>query len=375
VGVRPLDVFLRCLDVLKYKGVQDAMKEGIPLDELRYSRQTLFSGIGPDGQRRLSVARVAIVGLGALGTVLANHMVRAGVGFVRLIDRDFVEASNLQRQMLYDEEDARQSQAKAHAAARTLRRINSAIEIESHVVDLNPLNAEQLLSDVDLILDGSDNFAVRFLLNDVAVKHRIPWIYGGAVRSRGTMMPILPEHTPCLRCIFANVPDAGSVETCDTAGIIAPIIDIVASYQAACALKWFVGSRTQMPARMLQFDPWELHYSAIDVSGQRKPDCPACAARRFDFLSLQSEQAGDTVQTLCGRDAVQVQPRLPQTFDLHVWAERWQPLGEVVRNPFLLKLKVDEQHTLVLFGDGRLLVQGTDDPVVAKNFYSRYIGN
>jgi molybdopterin/thiamine biosynthesis adenylyltransferase len=343
------------------------------LSEERYSRQILFSGIGQAGQQKLRQARVAIVGMGALGTVLANHMVRAGVGYVRLIDRDFVEWSNLQRQMLYDEQDARSSIAKAEAAAAKLRQINSTVELDVHVVDVNPTNAEALLMGVDLLLDGSDNFTIRFLLNDVAMKHRIPWIYGGAVHSRGTVMAIRPGVTPCLRCLFGNVPEAGTVETCDTAGVIAPIIDIVASYQATFALQLLSGQGVAMPTRMLQFDPWQLHYSAIDTSRLRKADCPACAQANYEFL----EQANDDemIQTLCGRDSVQIQPVQARRFSLSEWAERWRELGEIQLNPFLLKLKLASGHTLVLFPDGRLLVQGTTDPVFARSCYSRYIGN
>lgn len=347
--------------------------ESAVADLLRYSRQMLFPGIGEDGQTQLGKARVAIVGLGALGTVLANHMARAGVGFIRLIDRDFVEASNLQRQMLYDEQDATNSTAKAEAAASKLRAINSTVSLEAHVADLNPFNAEQLLADVDLILDGSDNFSVRFLINDVAVQQDIPWIYGGAVSSRGTVAVIRPGKTPCLRCLFGNAPEAGTVETCDTAGVIAPIIDIVASYQATFALQLLTGQADRIPQRMLQFDPWNLHYSAVDISNLKKSDCPACALRQFDFLHQSAE--GDSVQTLCGRDSVQIQPTPSRHVNLQEWEQRWRPLGEVMRNPFLLKLKLPSEHTLVLFPDGRLLVQGTNDPLFAKNCYSRYIGH
>jgi adenylyltransferase/sulfurtransferase len=348
------------------------MGANVGMDEMRYSRQMLFAGIGREGQQKLKQSRIAVVGMGALGTVLANHMVRAGVGFVRLIDRDFVEYSNLQRQMLYDEHDATQSVAKAEAAARKLRLINSQIVIEPHVVDLNAANAEKLLADVDLILDGSDNFAVRFLVNDVAVKHSIPWIYGGAVSSRGTVLAIRPTMSPCLRCVFGNAPESGTVETCDTSGVIAPIIDIVASYQATFALKMLTGLADQVPNRMLQFDPWELHYSSVDISRMKKKDCPACVQRRFDFLEYQA--AEDTIQSLCGRDSVQIQPVQVRQINMQEWAERWRPLGELLVNPFLLKLKLTSGHTLVLFPDGRLLVQGTNDPVVAKNYYSRFIG-
>ncbi|MEI7026151.1 ThiF family adenylyltransferase [Paenibacillus sp. y28] len=340
--------------------------------DTRYSRQVLFAPIGEEGQRRLIGSRVAIVGMGALGTVLANHMVRAGVGFVRIIDRDFVEASNLQRQMLYDEDDARQSRPKAAAAAEKLGRINSQVTVEPHIVDLNTLNAEELLTGVDLVLDGTDNFSVRFLINDVCVKHGIPWVYGGAVSSRGVSLAVLPGDTPCLRCIFGQPPAQGTAETCDTAGVIGPIIHLVASYQATEALKLLIGAREKVNPRMMHFDLWHGHHSGVDVSGARKQDCPACGERHFEFL--EAERDGDMMQSLCGRDSVQIVPSAPQRFDLQEWAQKWKPLGNVEANPFLLKLHLPGQITLVLFPDGRLLVQGTGDMTIAKTLYSKYIG-
>lgn len=338
----------------------------------RYSRQILFAPIGEEGQRRLSASRVAVVGLGALGTVLANLMVRAGVGYVRLIDRDFVEPSNLQRQMLYDEHDARESRPKAVAAADKLRAINGEASIESHVTDLNPTNAEALLSDVDLLLDGTDNFAVRFLVNDVAVKHGIPWIYGGAVSSRGVAMAIIPGESPCLRCVFGQTPPQGSAETCDTAGVIGPIIHVVASFQAAEALKLLVGNRAQVNRKMLHFDLWHNHLGAVDISGARKDNCPACGQGRYEYL--QAELEGETIQSLCGRNSVQILPLAKRKIDLSEWAAKFDKIGAVERNPFLLKLEIREGLKLVLFPDGRVMVQGTDDITLAKSLYSRYIG-
>ena len=338
----------------------------------RYSRQMLFPPIGKQGQHKLNHSRIAIVGMGALGTVLANHMVRAGVGFVRIIDRDFVEASNLQRQMLYDEQDALQSVPKASAAAIRLRQINSQVEIESHVADLNPLNAEALLFDVDLVLDGTDNFSVRFLINDVCIKLGIPWIYGGAVSSRGVSLTIIPQQTPCLRCMFGEAPPAGSGETCDTSGVIGPIVHIVASYQAVEAFKLLVGDQASLSRRMLHIDLWHNHHSAIDVSQARKEDCPACAQNQFDYLDLTL--SGETIQSLCGRNTVQILPLQTGTYNLNEWAVKWQPLGKIDLTPFLLKMQIDNHITLVLFSDGRVMIQGTDDPIYAKNLYSRFIG-
>ncbi|WP_079908363.1 ThiF family adenylyltransferase [Paenibacillus sp. 32352] len=351
----------------------DHNRESIPPQAAeRYSRQLLFGPIGEQGQARLMQARVAIVGMGALGTVLANHMVRAGVGFVRIIDRDFVEASNLQRQMLYDEADAASSEPKAMAAARRLQQTNSLVTIEPVVADLHPANAESLLTDVDLILDGTDNFAVRFLINDVSLKHRIPWIYGGAVSSRGVSMTIVPGETPCLRCMFGQAPAQGTTETCDTAGVIGPIIHTVASHQAAEAFKLLVGAHAQLNRKMVHWDLWYNQHAAVDVSKARKTDCPACGHGHYDYL--QQEVDEDTIQTLCGRNSVQIQPVRSGTFHLSDWAEKWRPLGRIELNPFLLKFYPNDSLTLVLFSDGRLIVQGTDDPVMAKSLYSRYIG-
>lgn len=338
----------------------------------RYSRQVLFAPIGEKGQNHINTSRVAIVGMGALGTVLANHMVRAGVGFVRLIDRDFVEMSNLQRQMLYDEQDAVNSAPKAVAAAQRLKSINSLVEIEPHVVDLNPTNAESLLTDVDLILDGSDNFAVRFLINDVSVKHNIPWIYGGAVSSRGVTMSILPGDTPCLRCMFGQAPSHGTSETCDTAGVIGSIIHVIASYQSTEALKILVKDYENLHKKMIQFDLWHNHYTPIDITKARKSDCPACSLKHYEYL--ESDLGADTIQSLCGRNSVQIQPIHPSTLNLEEWYERLKPLGKVEVNPFLLKFYPDEHTCLIVFPDSRAIIQGTDNPDVAKSLYSRFIG-
>ncbi|CAN7678920.1 ThiF family adenylyltransferase [Paenibacillus sp. LjRoot153] len=338
----------------------------------RYSRQILFPPIGMEGQRKLSLGRVAIVGMGALGTVLANHMVRAGVGYVRIIDRDFVDKSNLQRQMLYDEEDASATIPKSIAAAKRLQLVNSTVVIDPHVCDLNATNAEQLLHDVDVILDGTDNFAVRFLLNDVSMKLGIPWIYGGAVASRGVSLTIIPERTPCLRCLFPQAPAAGTTDTCDTAGVIGGIIHVVASFQATEALKLLVGATEQLNLSMQQWDLWFNQNSAIRVSGAKKPDCPACALKQYEYLDAHLES--DTIQSLCGRNSVQIHPVIPSTQPLEYWEERLQPLGLVEKNRFLLKFHASEDIQIILFPGGRVLIQGTEDLIQAKSLYSRYIG-
>jgi molybdopterin/thiamine biosynthesis adenylyltransferase len=356
------------------RALESAHRKGEPImSEMgRYSRQLLFPPIGEKGQQRLLDSRVAIVGMGALGTVLANHMVRAGIGFVRIIDRDFVEASNLQRQMLYTEQHAAEAMPKAVAAKDVLTQVNSSITIEAHVVDLHAHNAESLLSDVDLILDGTDNFTVRYLLNDVAVKHGIPWIYGGAVASRGVMLPIIPGEGPCLRCLFPHAPEPGTTETCDTSGVIGGIIHVVASYQATEALKWLVGDHDIIQRGMLQFDLWHNLHSTIDVSRARRTHCITCGERRFEYLDATAE--GDTISTLCGRDSVQISPSRAVRLNLSEWAEKWKPLGKVEKTPFLLRFDTDSQHRIVLFPDGRAMIQGTSDPIVAKSLYSRYVG-
>lgn len=341
-----------------------------PSSHSRYSRQILFPSIGEEGQRRLQASKVAIVGLGALGSVLADHMVRAGIGYVRLIDRDFVEESNLQRQMLYDEEDAAQSLPKAVAAANKLRRINSGVTVEAVVADLNAENGEALLSDLHLILDGSDNYQVRYLINDVAVKYGIPWIHGAAVRSRGLFAVIRPGITPCYRCLFPNVPEARG-DTCDTVGVIGPIVHLIASYQAAEALKLLVGDEAHLNPYLEQLDVWENQHQQIHIEKGRNPDCPACVHHRFDFLDARMEQ--ERYLLLCGRDTVQVLPRGRRTISLAEMAKRLRPLGEVVVTDYLLRFEIPP-YRLVLFPDGRLLVHGTHDLTAAKSLYAKYIG-
>lgn len=339
--------------------------------DTRYSRQVLFQGIGKQGQERLQASRVAIVGMGALGTVLANHMVRAGVGTVRFIDRDFVEPSNLQRQMLYDEDDAGQALPKAVAAAAKLGRINSGVGLEPHVTDLTPFNAEQLLADADLVLDATDNFQTRYLINDVCVKHGIPWIYGGAVSAKGMFTTIRPGETPCMRCLFPEAPQAGDAPTCDTAGVIGPIIHIIASYQATEALKILVGATDSFNPNLEHFDIWENQHQRIKVAHTRRKDCPACGKREFHFLSPDTQEG--MAVSLCGRNTVQINPGGQMKLDLDRLARTLSALGTVEQNKFLLRFHIDP-HTLVVFPDGRVLVQGTDDIALARSLHAKYIG-
>ncbi|SFJ73246.1 ThiF family adenylyltransferase [Thermoflavimicrobium dichotomicum] len=339
------------------------------VDMTRYSRQILFPPIGKDGQARLQSSRIAIVGMGALGTALANHMVRAGVGYIRIIDRDFVEESNLQRQMLYDEMDAQNQLPKAIAAKEKLERINSSVTIEAHVTDLTWRNAEKLLSSVDLILDGTDNFSVRYLINDVSIKHQIPWIYGGAVSARGMTFTIRPGITPCLRCLFPDPPAPGSSETCDTAGVIGPVVQIVASFQATEALKLLIGATEALDPRMRHFELWDNHYIAMKVKA--KSDCPVCKQQKYEFLEPAHPE--EQAISLCGRQTIQISPADSLQMNLNQLAEKLEPVADIEKTPFLLRATIDP-YRLVIFPDGRVLVQGTDDISIAKSLVAKYVG-
>ena len=333
----------------------------------KYSRQVLFDGIGEAGQRKLAEARVAIVGCGALGTAQANSLVRAGVGFVRIVDRDFVEESNLQRQMLFDETDAREAMPKAVAAERKLRGFNSAVEVEGVVADLTPSNAEELLGDVDLILDGTDNFETRRLINDLAVKQKIPWVYGGAVAARGVAVAIVPGETGCLECWLGKESGGGAEDTCDTAGIIGPAVQWVAALQVNEALRLLTGQWRREEARLHYGELWEGRFQAVTVP-EPQPDCRVCSKREFDWLEGEAQPQ----ITMCGRNSVQIHER-SRTLDLGALQSKLAAHGEVRANPYLLKLSVPP-HVLTVFADGRAVISGTTDKAVARSLYARYIG-
>ena len=335
----------------------------------RYSRQILFGGVGAEGQQALMRARVAIVGLGALGSLQAALLVRAGVRAVRLIDRDFVEESNLQRQLLYDEHDARTFQPKAVAAARHLREVNSLVSIEGLVDDLNPATIDRLLGGIDIILDATDNFDARYLLNDYAVKTGTPWIYGACVGSYGVTFTVVPGETACLRCIFESAPPPGLTPTCDTAGVLGSIAGVVASLQAVEALKLAAGRRAALSRKIVMIDLWQNTWDELGAP-DADPQCPCCGRRRFDYLEGRE---GAETSSLCGRDAVQVRGRADANLDLDELARRLAPLGRVERTPFLLRADIDAWR-LTVFGDGRAIIGGTDDPALAKSVYARYVG-
>lgn len=336
----------------------------------RYSRQILFREIGREGQERLLASRVLIVGCGALGASHAEMLSRAGVGSLRIVDRDFVEFTNLQRQTLFSESDAADRLPKAIAAKRRISKINSEIEVEAIVADVNNSNIEALIAGCDIVLDGTDNFQVRYLVNDACVKHELPWIYGAAVSSYGTTMTVRPGKTPCLRCIFEEMPDAGSAPTCDTAGVIMPIIASISAIQVAEAVKLLVGDTASLHRSLVQIDLWANDWRKIKLAGPNE-DCICCGQKRFEFLDAEAQEFA---AVLCGRDAVQIAPPRPTEIDLPALAARLSVLGEVKQNEYLLRFSIKEQE-ITVFRDGRAIVKGTDDPAQARSLYARYLGN
>lgn len=339
----------------------------------RYSRQTRFSGLAGDAQAKLAAARVLLCGCGALGTVLADTLVRAGVGYLRIVDRDFVDLSNLQRQVLFDEQDVHDQLPKAIAATRKLQRINSTVQIEPIVADIRPDNILGLVEGVDLILDGTDNFETRFLINDAALTTGRPWVYGGCVGSQGQSMTIIPGQTACLRCVIDSPPEAGSVETCDTAGVIAPAIHMVTALQAVAALKILTGQAAAITPTWTVIDVWDQSFRTMSLAGLRdRGTCPACHGGERAWL--EGTRGTQTV-VLCGRNSVQISPATPLALDWDELVARWQPLGTVTRNPYLVRLRaVDPACEVTVFRDGRAILQGTDDPATARTWYARFIG-
>jgi adenylyltransferase/sulfurtransferase len=334
----------------------------------RYSRQRLYGPIGVVGQERLAAARVALIGCGALGTHLAQHLVRAGVGTMRICDRDFVELDNLQRQVLFDEDDVRANLPKAAAAAAKLARVNSGVRVEARVVDVVPGNVESLVDGADLVLDGTDNFETRFLLNDACVKLGKPWVYGGCVGSYGMVLAVIPGVTACFRCVIGDLPAPGSSPTCDTAGVLGPAVGVVASLQAAEAIKILTGHRDAIAPGLVTLDIWANTQSSFKAA--RDPSCPACGKRSFEFLEGRSS---GFATTLCGRNAVQVSPGGGGSLDLADLERRLRAVGTVARNEYLLKFGTGELE-LTVFPDGRAIVKGTDDPAKAKAAYAKFVG-
>jgi molybdopterin/thiamine biosynthesis adenylyltransferase len=335
----------------------------------RYSRQERFAGIGPDGQRRLGAASVVVVGAGALGSVLAETMVRAGVRRLTVVDRDYVEASNLQRQSLFTEADAEGGLPKAVAAEARLGALNSEVEVRGIVADLAADNAGDLLRGADLVLDGTDNFEARFLMNDVALRAGVPWVYGACVGAHGMALLVRPRVTPCLRCVLEEKPAPGSGPTCETAGVVAPIVHVVAGVQSGEALKILAGRTEALLPGLVSVDLWAGVFEVMDLRG-REPWCPACREARYDYADAGAAPAA----VLCGRDAVQLRPRPGERVDLPSLAGRLRGAGEVLANEHLVRFRTGGTE-LVVFGDGRAIVKGVRDAAAARGLYSRYVGN
>ena len=332
----------------------------------RYSRQTLFPGIGEEGQKKLGNSCVVIIGCGALGTIIATSLVRAGVGKVRIIDRDFIEYHNLQRQVLFNEEDIKAELPKAIAAEKHLKKVNSSVEIEGIVADVNYTNIERLVTGADLILDGLDNMETRFLINDVSLKHKIPWVYGGAISSYGMTMNIIPHETPCFRCLRASPISGGIALTCDTAGVISPAPFIIGSLQTTEAMKILVGVG-EINRDLIMIDVWKDEFTRLKIG--HRTDCPACRGE-YEFLEARF---GIRIASLCGQNAVQVLNPESGEISLKTLATHLEPLGAVSYNEFMLRFRVDG-YEMVIFPDGRAIVKNTDDESLARGLYAKYIG-
>jgi molybdopterin/thiamine biosynthesis adenylyltransferase len=339
----------------------------------RYSRQIRFPPIGKEGQRRLSQSSATVIGCGALGTVISNTLTRAGVGRLRIVDRDFVEISNLQRQVLFDEEDVKSNLPKAIAAVNKLARINSEILLEPVVTDVDPFNIETLVADSDIVLDGSDNFEIRFLINDICVKRRLPWIYGGCLGAEGQTMTILPGETACLNCLMLDgPPPPGTTPTCDSFGIVSPAINVIAAVESMEAIKILSGNVKAIRRDLLVISLWDNHFRSMNIATLReRVECPCCKKHRFEWLE---GDRGSQTAILCGRNAVQLSFKERSKLSLESLAARLTPLGRVEQNSFLLKFYTDP-YCLTVFPDGRTIVSGTEDVSLARRLHAQFLGN
>jgi len=351
--------------------VPETREKPWPPDLDRYSRQMLFGPVGPAGQQRLRDSRALLIGVGALGTAQANSLVRAGLGHLKIIDRDFIELNNLQRQTLFDEQDIAENLPKAEAARRKLVRVNSAVTVEAVVADVNHANIEQLADGADILLDGTDNFETRYLINDLAVKTGRPWVYGAAVAATGLQMAILPGETACIRCVFEGRPPPQANPTCDTAGVLGPVVAMVADLQSLDAIKILTGHADTVTRRLTHVDGWAGRIVQLDV-GSRRADCPCCGRGEFEFLSGRLGSAG---VTLCGRNAVQVaSPGAGAAVDFARIADRLGGVARPTYNQYLLKFDV-EGIQVTVFSDGRAIITGTADPAQARTLYAKYVGS
>ncbi len=337
----------------------------------RYRRQIRYTPFGEVGEQHLRDARVLIVGCGALGCVAADLLVRAGVGFVRIVDRDFVERDNLHRQVLFTEDDAALQLPKAVAGAARLAAVNSEVQIEPIVADVNANNIRRLAGDVNLIVDGTDNFETRYLINDFAVENNLPWLFAGCVGAEGQTLTIVPGKSPCLSCFLPEPPPASAMPTCETAGVLAPIVSVVAAYQAMEAIKICSGNIAAVNPQLTVFDLWNNHVRAINMQASRRNDCPTCGQRKFPWLS---GERGAAVTQLCGRNSVQISHANGEIINLVVLAEKLRGVGTVTANPYLVRVAVNE-FLITVFADGRTIVGGTEDVAVARTVLAKYIGS
>ena len=335
----------------------------------RYSRQILLSAVGREGQKKLLSSTTAVIGCGALGTVIASGLVRAGVGRIKIADRDYIELNNLQRQILFDEEDIARGLPKAIAAAEKLRKVNSQVDIEPIVADVNPDSVEEIIGDVDLVLDGTDNFETRFLINDACIKHSVPWVYGAVIATYGMTMAIIPHRTPCFRCFVAEMPVPGRTPTCDTVGVLGPAVNIVASLEVIEGLKLLMVREEELHGRLIYVDAWASTLERMELEKRDKP-CPACDLGQFEFLEAQQ---GSYLTRLCGREAMQVNVRGEVKVSFPGLAERLNPVGRVTFNDYMLRFQVDS-YELTVFPDGRTIIKGTTDEALARTLYAKYIG-
>jgi molybdopterin/thiamine biosynthesis adenylyltransferase len=336
----------------------------------RYSRQMILPGWGREGQERLAGKTAVVLGCGALGSHIANHLTRAGVGRLVLADRDFVEWHNLPRQLLYTEADAAAGVPKAVAAARRLRQVNSLVEIEEHVVDVNADTVEDLIRGADVVMDGADNFEVRYLLNEACVRQNTPWVYGGVLGTYGLSAAIVPGDTPCLRCLLGPIPPPGSAPTCETAGVLGAAVAVVAALEVTEGLKILLDQRQALLRSLVMVDLWTGDFERA-LTQKAAVRCPVCDDRQFDLLTAD---AGTETAVLCGRNAVQVMPRPALALDLAALGERLAGVGVLHRNEYLLRLDV-EGCQMTIFADGRTIVKGTSEPSHARTLYARYVGS
>ncbi len=337
----------------------------------RYERQWILKEIGREGQKKLQASSVVVIGLGALGSVSSQLLARAGVGKLLLIDRDFLEMNNLQRQVLYDEEDVKKYLPKAIAAKQKLQKINSEIILEAHTNDLNSETIGDLLEKTDLILDGTDNFETRFLLNDYALKKNIPWIFGGAVKTEGMAYVILPGEGPCLRCLFPQAPQPGEFQTCDQVGILASAAHMIASFQATEAIKILIGKRHEVFRKLWKINLWNSRFEALEVKPFKEHPCDGCQHQNFPYLMREK---GMRTVTLCGRNAVQIYQNPAAEIDFKGLAERLAEVVEVEYNDYLINI-LPEAYKITVFADGRAIVKGTEDAGQARSLYTKYVGS